>query len=85
MLFALVPPVIKWGATSFVTNMGGSLAGFFLWDMIAEEEEIAGSTDINLDEQTKKLLEDVIVTNKANLILRNVRQDLYEPLNIDSM
>ena len=63
MLFALVPPVIKWGATSFVTNMGGSLAGFFLWDMIAEEEEIAGSTDINLDEQTKKLLEDVIVTN----------------------
>ncbi len=85
MLFALVPPVIKWGATSFVTNMAGSIAGFFLWDMIAPEEEPEGAADINLDEQTKKLLEDVIVTNKANLILRNVRQDLYEPLNIDSM
>ena len=85
MILGLIPPAIKWGLGSFVANAGGSIAGFYLWDIVTEESETETVADINLDDQTKLLLEDVIVTNKALLQLKNVRQDLYEPLNIDSM
>tara|TARA_Y100000310_G_C20621536_1_gene783597 strand:+ start:981 stop:1190 length:210 start_codon:yes stop_codon:yes gene_type:complete len=56
--------------------------GAMVYEYLTEDDE---EEVLTIEEQIKKLLEDVIVTNKANLILRNVRQDLYEPLNIDSM
>ena len=58
--------------------------GLMVYDYLFDEEQPEESANIVIDSQTKKLLEDIIVTNKANLILRNVRQDLYEPLNIDA-
>ena len=64
--------------------IGEGTLGVFIYDQLFDEEKPEESSNIIIDSQTKKLLEDIIVTNKANLILRNVRQDLYEPLNIDA-
>tara|TARA_Y100001963_G_scaffold104549_1_gene144111 strand:+ start:1797 stop:2003 length:207 start_codon:yes stop_codon:yes gene_type:complete len=67
-----------------MTAIGEGALATFIYDQLFDEEVPEESSNIVIDSQTKKLLEDIIVTNKANLILRNVRQDLYEPLNIDA-
>lgn len=85
MALPLIPISIAWGLGSVVTAVEYTALGVMIYDYLFDEVPPEESANIVLDEQTKKLLEDVIVTNKANLILRNVRQDLYEPLNIDSM
>ena len=77
-----IPPSIKWGVGAVVTIVEYVALGAMVYEYLTEDDE---EEVLTIEEQIKKLLEDVIVTNKANLILRNVRQDLYEPLNIDSM
>ena len=77
-----IPPSIKWGEGAVVTIVEYVALGAMVYEYLTEDDE---EEVLTIEEQIKKLLEDVIVTNKANLILRNVRQDLYEPLNIDSM
>lgn len=83
----IVPAVISWGVKNYsgvMTAIGEGALATFVYDQLFDEEVPEESSNIVIDSQTKKLLEDIIVTNKANLILRNVRQDLYEPLNIDA-
>ena len=78
---------VAWGAKNYgsiMTAIGEGALATFVYDQLFDEEAPEESSNIVIDSQTKKLLEDIIVTNKANLILRNVRQDLYEPLNIDA-
>ena len=83
----LIPISIAWGVKNYgavMTAIGEGALATFIYDQLFDEEVPEESSNIVIDSQTKKLLEDIIVTNKANLILRNVRQDLYEPLNIDA-
>lgn len=84
MAFPLIPLAISWGAQGGLALLAG--AGYKITEMIIDrtlpEEEY--STVIVLDTDTKQMIEDVIKTNKALLQYRNVRQDLYEPLNIDA-
>ena len=79
--------LVLWGMKNYdkvMVAIGEGTLGVFIYDQLFDEEIPEESSNIVIDSQTKKLLEDIIVTNKANLILRNVRQDLYEPLNIDA-
>ncbi len=79
--------IVLWGMKNYdkvMVAIGEGTLGVFIYDQLFDEEAPEESSNIVIDSQTKKLLEDIIVTNKANLILRNVRQDLYEPLNIDA-
>ena len=79
--------IVLWGIKHYdkvMVAIGEGTLGVFIYDQLFDEEKPEESSNIVIDSQTKKLLEDIIVTNKANLILRNVRQDLYEPLNIDA-
>ncbi len=79
--------IVLWGMKNYdkvMVAIGEGTLGVFIYDQLFDEEKPEESSNIIIDSQTKKLLEDIIVTNKANLILRNVRQDLYEPLNIDA-
>ena len=79
--------IVSWGMKNYdkvMVAIGEGTLGVFIYDQLFDEEVPEESSNIVIDSQTKKLLEDIIVTNKANLILRNVRQDLYEPLNIDA-
>ena len=79
--------VVLWGSKNYdkiMVAIGEGTLATFIYDQLFDEEIPEESSNIVIDSQTKKLLEDIIVTNKANLILRNVRQDLYEPLNIDA-
>ncbi len=79
--------IVLWGMKNYdkvMVAIGEGTLGVFIYDQLFDEEKPEESSNIVIDSQTKKLLEDIIVTNKANLILRNVRQDLYEPLNIDA-
>tara|TARA_Y100001956_G_scaffold81999_1_gene101283 strand:- start:414 stop:683 length:270 start_codon:yes stop_codon:yes gene_type:complete len=83
----LIPISIAWGVKNYdkvMTAIGEGALATFVYDQLFDEEVPEESSNIVIDSQTKKLLEDIIITNKANLILRNVRQDLYEPLNIDA-
>ncbi len=83
----LIPISVAWGVKNYdivMVAIGEGTLGVFIYDQLFDEEKPEESSNIVIDSQTKKLLEDIIVTNKANLILRNVRQDLYEPLNIDA-
>jgi len=85
MAFPLIPLVVSWGyhlGSSALAGVGFAVASIIVDKTLPEEEY---STVIVLDTDTKKMIEDVIKTNKALLQYRNVRQDLYEPLNIDSM
>lgn len=84
MGFLLAPLVVSWGKILGASALAG--AGFQVGSIIVDKtlpEEDYSST-IVLDTNTKQLIEDVIKTNKALLQYRNVRQDLYEPLNIDA-
>ncbi len=79
--------LVLWGMKNYdkvMVAIGEGTLGVFIYDQLFDEEVKQESSNIVIDSDTKKLLEDIIVTNKANLILRNVRQDLYEPLNIDA-
>ncbi len=79
--------VVIWGSQNYgkiMTAIGEGALATFVYDQLFDEEVPEESSNIVIDSDTKKLLEDIIKTNKANLILRNVRQDLYEPLNIDA-
>ncbi len=83
----IVKKGVSWGSQNYdkiMTAIGEGTLGVMIWDELFGEEKPEETSNIVIDSQTKKLLEDIIVTNKANLILRNVRQDLYEPLNIDA-
>ena len=83
----IVKKAVSWGSTNYdkiMTAVGEGALATFVYDELFGEEQPEETSNIVIDSQTKKLLEDIIVTNKANLILRNVRQDLYEPLNIDA-
>ena len=83
----IVKQVVSWGSNNYdkiMTAIGEGTLGVMIWDELFGEEKTPEQSNIVIDSDTKKLLEDIIVTNKANLILRNVRQDLYEPLNIDA-
>lgn len=84
MGFPLIPLAISWGAQAGLALMAG--AGYKITEMIIDRTlpEDDYSTVIVLDSDTKQMIQDVIKTNKALLQYRNVRQDLYEPLNIDA-
>lgn len=84
MAFPLLPLVASWGSTAGQAFISGALftAGMVIADATLPESDSASI--IVLDNDTKQLIEDVIKTNKALLQYRNVRQDLYEPLNIDA-
>ncbi len=84
MALPLIPLSVAWGAKTLVNAIEYTAIGLMVYDYLFDEEQPEETANIVIDSQTKKLLEDIIVTNKANLILRNVRQDLYEPLNIDA-
>jgi len=84
MALPLIPLNVAWGAKTLINAIEYTTIGLMVYDYLFDEEIPEESSNIVIDSQTKKLLEDIIVTNKANLILRNVRQDLYEPLNIDA-
>lgn len=84
MAFPLAVPLISWGKLITASVVSG--AGFTV-GQIAVDSATGGSEeglDIVLDDDSKELLEDIVKTNKALLLYRNVRQELYEPLNIDS-
>ena len=83
----IVKKTVSWGSQNYdkiMTAIGEGAIATFIYDELFGEDIPAEESNIVIDSQTKKLLEDIIVTNKANLILRNVRQELYEPLNIDA-
>lgn len=84
MALPLLPLVASWGATAGQALISGALfsAGMIIADATLPESDSASV--IVLDSDTKQMIEDVIKTNKALLQYRNVRQDLYEPLNIDA-
>lgn len=84
MAFPLAVPLLSWGKLITASIVSGAA---FTVGQIAVDTATGGSEqglDIVLDDDSKELLEDIVVTNKALLQYRNVRQDLYEPLNIDS-
>lgn len=83
----IVKKTISWGSQNYdkiMTAIGEGAIATFIYDELFGEEKPPEESNIVIDSDTKKLLQDIIVTNKANLILRNVRSDLYEPLNIDA-
>ena len=83
----IVKKAVSWGSQNYdkiMTAVGEGALATFVYDELFGEEQPEETSNIVIDSDTKKLLEDIIVTNKANLILRNVRQELYEPLNIDA-
>lgn len=84
MALPLLPLVASWGSTAGQAFIAGGLftAGSIIADATLPESDSASV--IVLDNDTKQMIEDVIKTNKALLQYRNVRQDLYEPLNIDA-
>jgi len=84
MAFPLLPLVASWGSTAGQAFIAGGLftVGSIIADATLPESDSASI--IVLDNDTKQMIEDVIKTNKALLQYRNVRQDLYEPLNIDA-
>ncbi len=84
MAFQLIPLALSWGNTlgqALIAGAGFTVASIAVDRTLPEEEY---SSVIVLDTDTKQMIEDVIKTNKALLQYRNVRQDLYEPLNIDA-
>lgn len=84
MAFPLIPLVVSWGKLAGASALAGAgfTAGSVIVDQTLPESESAQT--IVLDTNTKQMIEDVVKTNKALLQYRNVRQDLYEPLNIDA-
>lgn len=84
MAFPLLPLIASWGKLAGASALAGAsfTAGSIIVDKTLPEEDY--SSVIVLDTDTKQMIEDVIKTNKALLQYRNVRQDLYEPLNIDA-
>jgi len=84
MAFPLLPLIASWGKLAGASALAG--AGFTAGSIIVDSTlpESDSASVIVLDNDTKQMIEDVVKTNKALLQYRNVRQDLYEPLNIDS-
>ena len=84
MALPLIPLLASWGSTAGQATVAGAFftASSIIVDRTLPEEDY--SSVIVLDTDTKQMIEDVIKTNKALLQYRNVRQDLYEPLNIDA-
>ena len=84
MAFPLLPLIANWGKLAGASALAGAgfTAGSIIVDQTLPESDYAQT--IVLDTNTKQMVEDVIKTNKALLQYRNVRQDLYEPLNIDA-
>ena len=84
MALPLIPLSVAWGAKTLINAIEYTAVGLMVYDYFFDEEIPEETSNIVIDSQPKQLLEDIIFTNKANLILRNVRQDIYEPLNIDA-
>ena len=84
MAFPLLPLVTSWGQLAGASALSGAVGTITSIIVDATLPESDYSTTIVLDNDTKQMIEDVIKTNKALLQYRNVRQDLYEPLNIDA-
>ena len=84
MAFPLLPLIASWGKIAGASALAG--AGFTAGSIAVDKTlpETDSASVIVLDNDTKQMIEDVIKTNKALLQYRNVRQDLYEPLNIDA-
>lgn len=84
MAFPLLPLLASWGSIAGQATIAGAFftASSIIVDQTLPESDSASV--IVLDNDTKQMIEDVIKTNKALLQYRNVRQDLYEPLNIDA-
>lgn len=84
MAFPLLPLIASWGKLAGASALAG--AGFTAGSIIVDQTlpESDSASVIVLDNETKQMIEDVVKTNKALLQYRNVRQDLYEPLNIDA-
>lgn len=84
MALPLLPLLASWGSIAGQATIAGA---FFTASSIIVDKTIPVedySNVIVLDNDTKQMIEDVVKTNKALLQYRNVRQDLYEPLNIDA-
>lgn len=80
----LLPLALSWGKTLGYSALAG--AGFTASSIALDSAftDNASSLPIELSSDMEDLLEDIVVTNKALLQYRNVRPELYEPLNIDS-
>lgn len=84
MALPLIPLALSWGKTLGYSALAG--AGFTAGSIALDQTftDNASSLPIELSQDIEDHLEDIIKTNKALLQYRNVRQDLYEPLNIDA-
>ena len=74
----------RWGKIIGASALAG--AGFTAGSIALDSAftDNATSLPVDLGSDIEDHLEDIIKTNKALLQYRNVRQDLYEPLNIDT-
>jgi len=84
MALPLTPLLLSWGKILGANALAG--AGFFASGIALDSafNDNASSLPIELSSDIEDHLEDIIKTNKALLQYRNVRTDLYEPLNIDA-
>ena len=84
MALPLIPLALSWGKIVGASALAG--AGFTAGSIALDSAftDNASSLPIELSSDIEDHLEDIIKTNKALLQYRNVRTDLYEPLNIDA-
>ncbi len=84
MALPLIPLALSWGKIIGASALAG--AGFTAGSIALDSAftDNATSLPVDLGSDIEDHLEDIIKTNKALLQYRNVRQDLYEPLNIDT-
>ena len=84
MALPLTPLLLSWGKILGASALAGT--GFTASSIALDQAftDNASSLPIDLGSDIEDHLEDIIKTNKALLQYRNVRTDLYEPLNIDA-